>query len=841
MRSPRERAARRSSSPRSDGYEPPDNARYEVRIEGLVDASGNVPVDREVGIGSVTDGALLATRFTRDTAAPSTPRLVVDGEPTGGRTLTRGLTYTLGVAASDARDETTRRTVRISADGGRTFGAPIRDRRGIEYPVLTSADRLVIRLRAEDEAGNATETETRVPIIDPTLEVSALVTEPERVEESSVATLRFGLVGDTALLSSVDVLTHDVWRAATLATRADGSTEALVRVEQPTLESLGGARTVPVTLRATLANGQVLLVERSHELHEDATVPEIAIVAPVDGAAIPTDSPTIVTLRSFDARGIGRVEARIGDEPVRELADIDRLELVATGTEPVTVSVRAIDLAGNPSAWASATYRPYDAGEGVPLVRFLAPANNEAFRERETIGVHARLVNVDEAKLYLDPAGVPSTTPVATIRAPSTGDGAVRTELALPAVDTTRFYALRLEANGARAVRYFNLVDDDAVEASASIETFPPVSTLAGSDVWVWADVADRPEDLADASRLVVEDPSGTPVLEVDVDGQYHRLESSIAADPIALAATLVDRSGNVERTTATLARTPFLAGTEDVLATDLDAAGARFVGMVALPGRPDGDVLWARNAAQAGFSLHDATGPLYEGETGRLESIGFSGRYLHAVATEAGRSTLLAWPITEGALGEPVRAALPGTLVGANGALFHWRRGRELGRFALVDEAAVPLVGHLAAYDVADAALVADRLVVLGGGALTVLAADPDRPGHLAQSQRIAVETDADAALFATDVGVLLAGADAFTEYAPGGGRRAAGARSGRHPGARAGCRTGRPDHVGPLRRPVRRPCLGGLPRRGTHRRVRRRRRDAPRRAESRHLGRPP
>ena len=309
--------------------------------------------------------------------------------------------------------------------------------------MLAQFPNLFIKVFASDSAGNSSHSDVVLPIADPQLQVASLTTVPAQIEERSQAELYFGLSGDISLVERADIRVFNQWQEATLDRDGNGQvTGARASIAQPLLSSIAQPQ-VAVSLRVELTNGTTVSAEDSYLLNLDATAPQIAIVAPLDGAAVPSQQELVAILRTFDARGVERIEARLNDGEVQILQSLNEFRFTPPDTSPLTLSVRAIDLAGNASEWQSATYTPYDAGDGVPLLQLLAPRDNQTFRENETISVHVRLENVPSADLYLDDAGIESSEIVASLG--DGGNGVYSTEITLPTIDSDRFFALRLE------------------------------------------------------------------------------------------------------------------------------------------------------------------------------------------------------------------------------------------------------------------------------------------------------------------------------------------------------------------------------------------------------------
>ena len=260
------------------------------------------------------------------------------------------------------------------------------------------------------------------------------------------------------------------------------------------------------------------------------------------------------------------------------------------------------------------------------------------------------------------------------------------------------------------------MINDDGIESPALVDVFPNQSVLSGTAMYVSATAPEGFEDAGVDSLLEVTE--GANVTTYPLDGQVNRVDTTLTDPTVSLKATLTDRSQNSVDTEITLAKRAFLTDQTSVVGT----TSSRFAGLAQIAGR-DSDIVWAENLSLDGYRLMDSSGELHQSNTGTLETIGYSGNTLYAVVMNNGLTELVTWSLSNGVLQSAQSQTLSGELIGANGEVFYWVRGRELGVTVLNSDRAI--AGIVFDQDITDSVTLADQIIVLVDGQLRTFTHD--------------------------------------------------------------------------------------------------------------------
>ncbi|HJL26926.1 MAG TPA: Ig-like domain-containing protein, partial [Polyangiaceae bacterium LLY-WYZ-15_(1-7)] len=627
-----------------------DDRRYTFALEAVSDAAGNAPTLPIEQSWVAPDR--LAPRDLGLTLAVTGERL---GEGVGRGSLVGGQRYRLAPVAMDNRDvgRDVALTTRVSRDGGATFGSVVRGE--LELDVAEADLGFVFRVEARDRSGNRASEDVTVGVAAPDIAVGAVTTAPASPEEETRVRVAFTVSGaDVGLVDDAEV--RILSRAYRASERVVDTTtrEYAIDWDAPTLAELraatGGSDEVPVAL--TLRYGAAGRVEGagSFTLHEDLTPPEIAVVSPADGAAVPTDEPLEVLLRVFDAHGIERVEVEVDGAAPVVLSDPTRFELTPAGTAPTELRFTATDLAGN-AADETLTLRPYDDDGEAPRLAILAPSEGAEVREREALRVDVELDQLTEARLHVDLGGDPAhpgnPEPILLARGEDDPER-FPVSLTIPPVDRDLVAVLRLVHDGGPGAalvdrRSLQVRDDDAVSETLALEVFPAGEVLGGSEVWARATAPDAMEDFDPRSELRFEDPVGVPLGVEAVDGRLRGVRLPEGDGDAAVVGLLRDRSGNEARFERALVKQAYLGGEPEVL---FDAGVSGRVGpVVALSTWAGERVLFAVESAEGGWALRDGAGVVDGGAEGHVVRLEASGALVVAELERGGEHVLRIWP----------------------------------------------------------------------------------------------------------------------------------------------------------------------------------------------------
>ncbi|MGD8863559.1 MAG: IPT/TIG domain-containing protein, partial [Myxococcales bacterium] len=719
----------------------PDNRIYTVQVSGIADAVGNAPAQ----------GATLNHVFIAGDTLPPRDLTLTDvstGQPLDAASvLTRGRSYTLKLDAEENMPErgALSRSVRLTRDGGATYGAPlpISSSGQITVDVAQADTSLGFRLQAVDGSGNVARRDLGVALQNPAVDLVSLTSDPATLEEGTAAELRLRVEGDDlSIVTGAEFLILGQTRLPDSVVEVSATArEYRVQVQVPErdeLQRLTGAPSLPVRCSVYFGVNGGDFRDDVLPVAADQTAPEVAIVAPANGAGVPRDEPTDVLIRSFDRFGIDRVDMSVdGGASFQTLADPTRFELTASGTDPITLTARAYDSAGN-SAEHSIQVRPYDPLEGAPSLAVVSPADGTHRRERETVRVEVDLRNVLDAELHLDLGGVEddpqNPAPIAISR--TAGDPVrVPVDVTLPSVDQELVAVLRLQetVDGPALTARSTIIieDDETVDEPVDTRLQPAVTVLGGSTLYVDARRPDAMADFSDTSVVEIEDPTGAVTASFGLGQGVTPVDVDPAGTSTTVRTRLRDLSGNERSDVATLSKLPYLGSAVSTLFTA--PAGSTTSELIVAPGVAGGGehLVFAVNHDAGGYELRDAAGILHAEASGTLGSLSFTGAGLAAVERNGANRALVFWPLTTAGLGSPVRTPLLGELLGGSGDTLFTRHGALFDGYRHTGGELVQLAGVTVGEPVAATHVFADRVFVLTefGNLQTLRVASTDLP----------------------------------------------------------------------------------------------------------------
>jgi hypothetical protein len=267
--------------------------------------------------------------------------------------LTRGRTYGFVAVATDnvALANMLKYTVRLSFDGGATFGAETDISPGTFSVSVKEQDQAVaVRLAVTDPDGNRGEKTFQMGVTSAQIDSVELFTSPSDVEELTRSDIYFRITGaDVDLITAADISVLSRRFPISAVTTIDATTREarLSNYLNPKLSEVpGGQVPVELTLRYGIDGTQT--VQSSYTLKPDRTAPTVKIVSPREGAGVPIGEVANVSIQAFDRLGIESVFASVnGVAQPEPLANPSLFQFTPTSTATVTIDVRAVDPNGN--------------------------------------------------------------------------------------------------------------------------------------------------------------------------------------------------------------------------------------------------------------------------------------------------------------------------------------------------------------------------------------------------------------------------------------------------------------------------------------------------------------
>ncbi|MGD9170991.1 MAG: Ig-like domain-containing protein, partial [Candidatus Thiodiazotropha sp.] len=669
------------------------NRTYHIEINGISDLNGNQPSDN----WKIEAGIYSATYTTKDTLAPRNITLVraSDEAPVNSAMLlTRGRSYTFIPAAIDNRVSSDQLSfeVRISTDGGLSFGPPTRQ---FTLSVRETDGNLAFRVKARDNAGNITEARFDAATRDPVINLSSLYTVPTPVEEMTPADIRFDLDGDVDLIREVRMRVLGKWYPVTFQPGLAGYGTVSLPYLNPKLADITGSD-VSVRLQVDYGFSKYALADDSYPLLLDATPPTLSIVSPDDGDGIELGEPTDVLIQSFDRYGIERIEVQINGGGYNAIENPNRYTFTAETTDPVLVEARAWDPNNNVSAVDSVTLVPYDPSTGEPVVDLVGPDNGSVYHEGEDVTLEVVMRNVTSADLYFDFGGIESETAVATITREDEDPQRFAYTTTLPLTDSDAYIVVRLQSGELAGRRFLKLLQDDGIDQDVALTLSPAAELLTGSELWIDSAVPDGMDDFADDSLIEVYDPAtGTVTDSYAMNIGPRSLTATTDGDELRVDAILRDRSHHQKTDSRTLLKHPYLGDTLSNIYTPSDSNDV-VSHMLVAPGLKAGadNLIWSVNRRGGGYRIMDVDGVIASQTSGYIDRLFFTGGGLLAQETRGGDTRIIFWPIMEGELAAPVSMPLLGELLGGNGDLFYLLHGGLVEAVRYVNGGFLPYVG---------------------------------------------------------------------------------------------------------------------------------------------------
>jgi len=634
------------------------NRIYKISLTGISDAHGNMPLHQNSSTYILQGGIYKDTFTSQDTLAPRDISLIrnQDGQPvTQAMTLTRGRSYKFTVSSTDNSLGTNLHyEVRLSVNGGLSFDAPkTLSGNSFEHEVQESDGNIAFRIKATDASGNYSEQRFDAAVVDPTLNVSPVYTNPTPVEEISRADIRFDLTGDVDLVKTVEMRVRDSWYPVKLESTNATSGRVSLSYLNPKLVDIQPDTQIPVRLRITYGFTNIKVVDDSYTLVLDATPPTLNIVSPADGDRIILGEPADVLIKSFDRYGIDRVEVQKNGGGYVALTNPTQFTFTPTTSDPVTIDARAWDSNGNVSQVASVTLQPYDAAAGEPHLAIISPVNGSLYHGGEDINLEVVMRNITSANLYYDIAGVTSSTPAATItRSASDPERFIFTSQ-LPDVPGDTVVVVRLESAGLKARLFLNVISDKGISQTPAVTLLPEPQILGGTELWINSTVPEGMDDFSESSEITVQDPSTDPIsARVAMNVGPRSVPISNTGTSVTVHSILRDRSHHEKHASSVLTKQPYWGNVISTVFTPTNSDNV-VEHMLLVPGlhQSADSLVWATNRRGGGYQIQDSVTTIESQATGKIDALYFTGTGILAQETQAGDRKLLFWPIRNGFL----------------------------------------------------------------------------------------------------------------------------------------------------------------------------------------------
>ncbi|NOY91989.1 MAG: hypothetical protein GXP55_12400, partial [Deltaproteobacteria bacterium] len=698
-----------------------DNHLYTFTVAGVADLAGNL----------ANSGTPIVTTYQgRDTLPPRDVGLtdlgvrVGPGQPVSS--LVVGRHYDLVATANENLGGPVAFSVRVSRDLGLSFGPPSTSGT-LSVDVVESDVGFVFRVEARDAAGNVASQDVSLPVSAPDISVAALGTDPAAVEERTRTTLTYRATGsDVNLVTRAEMRIFSHTYAAQVTTVDPATRDYWLRYEVPTLADVQaatlGSSDIPVTVTLFHGSSGTLTRSDTFTVHLDTTPPTVAVVSPVDGAAVPVGERVDLRVRTFDAYGVDRVEVAVDGAAPVVLSDPTLFAFTPATTTPVSIEVAAYDPAGNRGS-TTITLSPFDGDGEAPRLAILSPGDGDTLRERQSVQVEVELSAILDAELALDLGGDEANplnpAPISLSRL-DTDPERMLVPVTLPSVPTDGTLVLRLTyvpGSGPPIVarRLVNILNDESVSEAMALTVTPAATVLGGSELWVAATAPDGMEDFSDASTVQVEDPAGTSMpSSVAIGVGLQQIDLAPGAATVDVVATLRDLSGNENVTTESLTKLAYLAGaTTTVTSPDV---GERVIGAVTVPAVVSGDeAVWATQRIAGGWDLLGESGAIDSAPTGSIARLSFTGSGLLAEVDDgSGGTTLCYWPMTASGFGPARTTPFDGELLGGSGSVAFTRHGHVVDGVDFGAVSPVALAGAALAAEPGSLWVDGDRLFVL-------------------------------------------------------------------------------------------------------------------------------
>ncbi|MCG8433022.1 MAG: hypothetical protein MJA83_03195, partial [Gammaproteobacteria bacterium] len=445
-----------------------------------------------------------------------------------------------------------------------------------------------------------------------------------------------------------------------------------------------------------------------------------------DGDRVAAGEPLDVIIQSFDRFGIETVEARRTgtDWVVLDNPNVFRTPLPLNDFNPVTIEARATDPNGNTSDVASVTVQPFDPEAGEPRLGLFAPENGSTFNSSEDVTLEVLMRNIPDAELFYDIGGVESASPAATIVRPIDGADRFLATVTLPdesVILEDTVVVVRLVSGGLRARLFLNVKRDAGIDQAPEVSIFPASNILGGSDLWIDSAVPEDMDDFSTDSDITVEDPSGgAAVATLAMAEGPRKVDISTEGAAVAVNANLRDRSRHEVVARTDLNKLAYFGPDVATLFTPA-SADTRIRHVTVVPGlKPAGDsIIWVAERLGGGYELRDSDGVIASENTGRIDSLHFTGTGVLAQEGGRGDNRVIFWPLENGGLGAPAGTTLFGEVLGGNGDTIYIRSGATLGGLRYAGGEFLPVAGAVLTDSFRAAHVDGARLLVLSESGL--------------------------------------------------------------------------------------------------------------------------
>lgn len=671
------------------------NRLYTAKVNGIFDSHANMALNSY----GLTNGIYSSTFLASDTLVPRDINLVrtSDNQTVNTTmTLTRGRTYTFEASAFDNYTAGKQLTyeIRKSINGGLSFAAPFKIySNGTNYPrfshdVQESNGNLAFIVKVIDRNANYASQRYDVTVIDPTINIGGIYTNPVEVEEITRADIRFDLDGDVDLIKDAKMRVRDRWYpvdvSMTTATTANVSLSYL----NPKLAEISPSNQIPVSLNVTYGFTGVKQVDATYTLFLDKTPPTLSIASPGDGDKIAINDKTDVLIQSFDRYGIDRVEVQVNGAGYQVLNNPNKFSFTATTFDPVTIDARAWDPNNNFSTPVSITVQPFDATAGEPTVQLLAPINGSVFHAGEDIQLEMVLRQISTADIYFDIGGVEASTKSFTATRAAEDPERFPFTVTLPKVTQDSVVVVRAQSGGLKARLYLNVLVDNGIEVDPVLSIFPSTRILSGTELWLEAQTPKDVLDVADDSAVIVKDPVTTLTpQQFAMDVGPRSVHVSAQGTNVNVDAILRDRSHNERIVSRNLTKLPYLGDVDATIFTPVDSDDVT-EHMLSVPGLRNGvdDVVWVVNRRTGGYRIQSVDGIIHTSVTGRIDKMFFTGTGLLAQESRSGNVFLIYIPLTNGAFTTALSSQIYGEVLGGHGESFFMQHGSLMNALQFVD-----------------------------------------------------------------------------------------------------------------------------------------------------------
>ncbi|MCW9016923.1 MAG: IPT/TIG domain-containing protein, partial [Kangiellaceae bacterium] len=672
------------------------NSSYSIQINGIADTANNLVVNRSQFAG----GVFTSEFVSNDILSPINLGVVRSSDDvamTPGMLLTRGRSYEFAVDATDNYDDELSYEIRISVNGGISFG-PVQkvNSQAFEIAILEDYSNIVVRLTAYDASGNFKSEDFSASVVDPVINASTVYTTPDKVEEKSHSKIHFDITGDADLVTKVDMIVEGKGFHAAYQLADWNSATATIQYLNPKLTDISPRTDVEVTLKINFGYSGYLEVNDSYLLNEDATPPTISIVSPQDGDRVPLDITTDVIIQSFDKFGIEEVAVAINGGDFVALDQINRYQFTPVSTDPVTLQARATDPNNNTGLSQIITLQPFDATLGEPRVEIVNPADGSTFRESQKVNFEILMANVTDATLYMDVGGSETDprnpAPLAINRADEDPQR-FTVQVEIPATDENVVVIARLESGVLNSKKFINVLRDTGIDENLEVRIEPSETVLTGTGIRITADVPSEMVDYSEDSNVEVRDPeasaSGTnyPMQQLD-----KLVSISNEAGQVLVSSELIDLSNHSKVEESRLNKTQFLGAIRESV-IDLSNSASLIGKALVVPG--DDDLVVALESVE-GYQVQQGSNTILDESGVAIGDIFFNGEYLVVEDNQEGLTRIHlikknsnGW---DAAITHPVQGKIHAVL--GNNLLFTY--GNLLSSVQINQGQLVPSVGHL-------------------------------------------------------------------------------------------------------------------------------------------------